>query len=509
MSGADPDLIAGRRFHDAGRWDLAERHLRAGLARQPLSAEDHAYLARALINLGRRWEARVESDESVRLAPRSPEVLAARIDVLDGVGDRGGAVDVGRDLVTLLPASASARAALAFALYRRGRPRAALEAADQALAIDPNDLGALNARAVALGALLRPDEAEVALREALRRSPESPGLHNNIGLMLLQQGQVSTARGAIQESLRLDPMSERAATNLRRSRNPFIRALAILLGGFVRGLRRWSRWPVGVQVGLIVGLLFGGLAWSGAPAAGFLVLVWSADGWLRRIAPDATARLARALEKVPLAMVSLPALGLYYVFQLVRIGGPITGIGALLGFLLPFVLGLPARTGQDEATPGRGFVPSAGDPGRRFGRTANLVGGGLALAGGGLALLGVALPWVRIDAPDLPAYVVHGFDGSRGTVIAVLGVVAIAGGLARLPSAGPAGWRRGAAIAGALGMIAAAVPGLSLLLEGIARVTGPATAALGPGLPLIVGAGAIALVGGLLGGAGPAADEPA
>ena len=365
MSGRDdPDLIAGRHFHDLRRWDLAERHLRAGLARQPHSAADQAYLARALIRLERRLDARSVSDESLRLDPTAPEVLAARVEVLDGVGDRGGAVEAARALVARLPESASARATLAFALYRRGRPRAALQVADQALALDPTDISALNARAVALGALLRPDEAAAALRAALERAPETPALHNNMGLALLRQGQVSMARGSMEEALRLDAQSRSMAGNLRRSRNPVVAAGAILLGGFIRGIRRWGRWPAGVQVGLIVGLLFGGIAWTGAPAAGLLVLLWSLVGWIQRVAPEASARIGRALERIPLGMVSLPVIGLYWVFQLVRLGGPITGIGALLGFLMPFVLGLPAHGGEPDrgpkASPGRSSTIRAG-----------------------------------------------------------------------------------------------------------------------------------------------------
>ena len=509
MIDADPDLVAGRRFHDAGRWDLAERHLRAGLARQPLSAEDHAFLARALIHLDRRWDARQESDESLRLAPNSHEVLAARIDVLDGVGDHGGAVRTANDLVRLMPGSAAARSALAFALLRNRRPRAALETADEALAIDPDDVGALNARALALGALGRPDEAELTLREALRHNPQSAGLHNNIGLMQMRQGQIAVARGSMLESLRIDPMSRLAATNLRWSRNPILRELMVILGGFGRGLRRWGRWPVGVQVGLILGLMLGGLAWSGAPAAGILVLLWSVTGWIRRAAPDLSLRVGRTLERIPFGMMSLPFLGTFYVLKLIQFGGPIAGVGAVLGFLLPLVLGMPTRSDLDATAvdaigrhaPGGGDgAPADGAPADA--RRVNVVGGGVTVLAGGLAIVGTLLPWIQFGGPNLPADTVHGLDGSRGQTIAIVAMVAIVVGLARIPSTGPAGWRRGLSIVAGFVMVAASAPIVVLVIERAPTIAPPYSAALGPGLPIAVVAGLLAVVGSLIGGGG-------
>ncbi len=504
MSESDPDLVAGRRFHDAGRWDLAERHLQAGLARRPLSAEDHGYLARALIHLDRRWDARIESDEALRLDPNSPQVLSSRIDVLDGVGDHGGAVDVAKDLARMLPDSASAQAALAFALLRNRRPRAALETADAALAIDPDDLGALNSRALALGALGRADEAELTLRDALRRNPQSSGLHNNIGLMQLRQGQVAVARGSMLESLRIDPMSGLAASNLRRAGNPFVRAVMVLAGGFGRGLRRWGRWPVGVQVGLILGLILGGLAWSGAPAAGILVLLWSSAGWIRRAAPDLSMRVGRTLERMPFATASLPFIGAFYLFKLIQFGGAIAGIGAVLGFMLPFVLGMPTRNAGDAFAPddaGNAWADDAA-PGQVDGRRISLIGGGLSAVGGGVALVGTLVPWIRFGGPNLPVDTLSGLDGSRGQTIAVLAGVVIVVGLVRIPSAGQAGWRRGLAICAGLVIAAASAPIIVLVLESGATVAPPYSATLGPGLPLALAGGVAAVVGGLLGGAG-------
>ncbi len=501
----DQDLIQGRHFHDLRRWDLAARYLRAGLARSPLSAEDHAYLARALINLDRRVEAKAESDESMRLGPSSHAVLSARIDVLHGVGDRSGALDAARALVSLAPWSASARAELAFALYRKGRPRAALKVADEALALDPTDIGALNARAVALGALLRPEEAEAMLHDALAESPEASNLHNNLGLMQLRQGQISMAQESMSEALRLDATSAAKARNLKRSGNPIVVLGAILLGAFLRGIHRWGRWPAGVQVGLVVGLTFGGVAWTGAPAAAVIILLWSVVGWIERFAPDLSARIGRSLERVPLGMVSLPILGLYWVFQLARIGGPIAGLGAFAGFLLPFVLG---RRTRDERTRGEtGEAPSGPHVALRSRRRPNLVGGALTVVGGIAAAIGTALPWVRLESTDGQPYDLTGLGGELGMAIGVVGILVTAMGLARLPSRGQAGWRRGAAIAGGCALLTVGAQAVWLGIQWIMGTPVPSQVWLGPGLHLVFVAGVLTTIGGFVGGAtesGPA-----
>ena len=176
-----------------------------------------------------------------------------------------------------------------------------------------------------------------------------PALHNNMGLVLLSQGRVSMARGSMEEALRLDAESGSMARNLRRFRNPILAAGAILLGGFIRGIHRWGRWPAGVQAGLIVGLTFGGVAWTGAPAAGLLVLLWSLVGWIERArAGSIGADRAAPWSGSRSGWCRCHLIGLYWVFQLVRLGGPIAGVGALLGFLMPFVLGLPAQGGNPD-----------------------------------------------------------------------------------------------------------------------------------------------------------------
>lgn len=496
----DPDLIAGRRFHDARRWDLAERYLRAGLARWPGSAEDHAYLAGALLGQDRLWEARLESDEALRLAPRSPAVLAARIEILDGVGDGGGAVRAARDLVALCPDSSSALAMLSYCLFRKGRPRAALETAERAMALDPDDIDALNSRALALSALGRPDEAELTLRDALRRSPDTSVLHNNIGHMLMRQGRIAPARGSFLESLRIDPASHPAAVNLRLSRNPLVRALMVVYGGFVRGLRRWGRWPVGAQVGLIIGLVLGGLAWPGGPGAALLVLLWSISGWLRRFAPELTARIGRAIERVPLMMVSLPSLGAYYVFNVTRLFGPAAGLGSLLGFMLPLVLGFSARDGADD--PVEAPMPWVDTEKPAPGHRVNVIGSVSVLAAAGLALTGAVLPWAVIYGPGSLSETIYGAGRDRGQFIEVVAVIALVAGLARLPATGQAGWRRGAAIAGGFGMVAAAAPVIAMIVDGDA-IASPFSASLGAGLPFVVVAGFLAVGGGLVGGGTP------
>lgn len=503
MNEEDPDFLLGHRYLDANRWDLAERHLRAGLGRHPLSAADHGYLAVALIRQGQARAGRAEIDEAMRLEPRSPRVLRARVDVLAECGDHGGAVAAARELVTQEPWSSSARAALAFVLLRHRRPRSALKTADEALAIDPADVGALNTRALALSALNRPDEAEPALRDALRQRPESSALHSNMGLLQLRQGQLDAARGSILESLRIGP-STATATNLRRARNPLIAAVAVFGGTLVRGLRTWVELPAGIQVGTIVGLMAGGLAWIGAPSAGLIVLFWSASGWLRRVAPDLIDRIGRSLERFPLMMWSLPMLGLYYVLRLDALGGMDVGIGALLGFLLPVGLGIAIRPAvQDRLMLLSATVSRDGELSESSGRRAQRLGAGLSLASGCLGVAGTLLPWLTLTAPGFPTQTFIGTSGFVGLVVILLATVVATAGLARYRSSGPAGWRRGLGILSGFGIVAVSAPYVTAILEGAAWIAPGYAATLGIGLPIVTAAGTLAIVGGLLGPMGP------
>ena len=178
--------------------------------------------------------------------------------------------------------------------------------------------------------------------------------------------------------------------------------------------------------------MLGGLAWSGAPAAGILVLLWSVAGWIRRAAPDLSMRVGRTLERIPFGMMSLPFLGTFYVLKLIQFGGPIAGVGAVLGFLLPLVLGMPTRSDLDATAvdaigrhaPGGGDA-KVGDGAPADARRVNVVGGGVTVLAGGLAIVGTLLPWIQFGGPNLPADTVHGLDGSRGQTSAIVAVVAI------------------------------------------------------------------------------------
>jgi tetratricopeptide (TPR) repeat protein len=343
MTPPNADLLAGRRFHDSGRWDLAERYLRAGLGGDPTSANDHALLARALVNLNRDWPARVEIEEATRLDPQSLVVLNARVDVLMRLGDMPGALDAAHELVARAPASSSARATLAFALYRAGRPRQALDVSVDALRLDPANIEAKNALAVALIKSGYAADGEAALLDAMRDLPDDPALQNNLGLAQWQDGRVKPATESFLEALRSDPENRTAHANLTRLYG--VPMLAVIAACHRRGRGRWAAWPIPLQAMTIGALALLGLVGPFGPAFALILGLWTVSGTISRRAPLAVHRAALALEPISISLL-LPTsvaiavtIGLSFARDLEGVDGAASSAGVSSGLLLPIALG--------------------------------------------------------------------------------------------------------------------------------------------------------------------------
>jgi Flp pilus assembly protein TadD len=334
------DLIAGRRFYDQGNWELAERHLRAGLALDPTSGRDHAVLAGVYAKRRRPWEARLESDEALRLDPHSRIVLAFRVDVLLACGDVSGAVAACRELVAAVPSSSRAHSSLAFALIRARRPRAALRAADEALRIDAADADGLSARAMALTQLGRPEDGEAAMREALRLHPNAPSLQNNMGLIQLRRGQPLAARESFWGALRVEPNQRSADTNLSHLRLGIVPFLVRITSAFARGRRRLAAIPLVLQVISILILGAAGVFWPWVGATALIGGLFVISGIGAKVSAPWFDRFGMALEHLPPILQASVARRIVMVAYLLAVFGGLTlAPGAMLALALPVVLG--------------------------------------------------------------------------------------------------------------------------------------------------------------------------
>jgi hypothetical protein len=119
---------------------------------------------------------------------------------------------------------------------------------------------------------------------------------------------------------------------------------------------------------------------------------------------------------------------------------------------------------------------------------------------GGLALAGCLLPWVTVTAPLIGTMSRNATMGGDGTIAIVLSIALIVVSLPRfLPREGYV--VRAAAVLTSAGVLALGISLLARVNEATAAFDVPlaATAALGPGLWVLVAGGAVGVVAGLLG----------
>jgi Flp pilus assembly protein TadD len=340
VTAPNADLIAGRRFYAVGNWELADRHLRAGLAADPTSADDHARLAGTFVKRRRLWDARQESNEALRLNPHSPVVLGIRIDVLLAVGDPEGAVRIASELVKTFPASAPAHGRLAFALVQAKRPRAALVAAEEGLRLNASDVEALNVRALALVELGRTNEGEAVLRDALRMQPNDPALQNNIGLIQMRQGQPLAARDSFHEALRIEPEQLTAHRNLAFMRFGIVPFINRIVSSLARGKRRIGSIPLPFLAAGYLLLLAAAFVWPWAAGAA-LVAAILAIGALIRAASSIPPfdRLAIAAERIRVFRYSSGSIAFILAYRVAGAAGPAVVSGAILALAVPIIVG--------------------------------------------------------------------------------------------------------------------------------------------------------------------------
>jgi protein O-GlcNAc transferase len=179
-----------------------EANCRRAIAARPESAEAHANLAAALLNLDQLDEAESACREALRLKPALAEAYCNLGAVLLKKERAEEALACCEEAVRLKPDSPEALNNLGNAVRDRRRAR---EYYERALAADPAYFEAWMNLSTALKDLELREDAIAAGRRAVSLRPESAEARNNLGNVLREQGRIEEAQSCFREAIRCRP----------------------------------------------------------------------------------------------------------------------------------------------------------------------------------------------------------------------------------------------------------------------------------------------------------------
>jgi Flp pilus assembly protein TadD len=208
------DLERGRTLLEHGRHDLAEKHLRLAVAREPDSWYAHYLLAATLRCMNRGAEAVKEANEAIRLAPYVAACHYARALALDQaelLDEADGAI---REALRLDPEDPDFHAILASLHNQRQRWKEGLTAATAGLKFDPEHIECLHQQSLSLRAMGFADESHRVLETSLRADPENARSQASQGWNCLHRNDHRAALDHFREALRLQPDLEYARQGL-------------------------------------------------------------------------------------------------------------------------------------------------------------------------------------------------------------------------------------------------------------------------------------------------------
>jgi predicted O-linked N-acetylglucosamine transferase (SPINDLY family) len=136
----DPAVVCGVASiaQHLGLPERAERHLRAGLKRNPSIADYHHYLGNALIEQGRLAEAEASLRQALALKPDFAEALGSLGAIMTQTNRTDAAIALLQKSLALNPKLAAAHQNLGAALYTQGRMNEAIVSLRTALSLDAN-----------------------------------------------------------------------------------------------------------------------------------------------------------------------------------------------------------------------------------------------------------------------------------------------------------------------------------------------------------------------------------
>src|SRR5262245_18814859 len=190
---------------DASHFRLAEARLRQALQLSPANPAVLTNLSAALMQQGKRADARDFAAKAVAADAGNVEALLVLADCQAHAGELNAALADYDRVIALEPRIAEAHNNRGLMLHRLARPAEALESCDRAIALSPNLSDAHVNRGNALHALSRDDEALAAYDHALVLSPNRVEAHLGRGNVLCQESRHEEARVACDLALALKP----------------------------------------------------------------------------------------------------------------------------------------------------------------------------------------------------------------------------------------------------------------------------------------------------------------
>jgi len=192
-------------FLDASHFRLAEARLRQALQLSPANPAVLTNLSVALMQQGKRADARDFAAKAVAADAGNVEALLVLADCQAHAGELSAALDGYDRIIALEPRIAEVHNNRGLVLHRLARPAEALASCDHAIALSPNLSDAHVNRGNALHALGRDDEALAAYDHALVLSPNRVEAHLGRGNVLCEESRHEEALMAYDLALALKP----------------------------------------------------------------------------------------------------------------------------------------------------------------------------------------------------------------------------------------------------------------------------------------------------------------
>jgi len=201
----DPDLSAGARHHEAGRFREAEQLYRQVLQREPNNAEALNLLGILAAQAGHPRDAKNLLAKAIGIDGGKAEYHYNLGLVYQGTGDRDGAIDCYRKAAEFRPEYGEAWLNLGGLLLNKGAAEEAERCNRKAVEIDPNNPVAHHNLGAALMVRQVHREAAQCFREAVRLKPDYAEAFNGLGLALSTQGSLEEATESFRKALALKP----------------------------------------------------------------------------------------------------------------------------------------------------------------------------------------------------------------------------------------------------------------------------------------------------------------
>jgi len=201
----DPELSAGARHHEAGRFREAEQLYRRVLQRDPNNAEALNLLGVLAAQAGHPRDAKDLMAKAVAVDAGNPEFHYNLALVYQGTGDSDEAIKSYRRALDLRPDYGDAWLNLGGMLLNQGESVEAERCSRRAVEIDPTNPVAHHNLGAALLVRQIHQEAEQHFREALRLKPDYAEALTGLGVAQSGQGAFADATGSFRRALALKP----------------------------------------------------------------------------------------------------------------------------------------------------------------------------------------------------------------------------------------------------------------------------------------------------------------